>query len=236
MLKFFGKIRKQLLSENSFSKYLLYALGEIILVVIGILIALQINNWNERQKEDQMAQTILIGLKNDMLQDKADLDFLQERYQERLTYFKKVDPGFEFDLPEGTIEDTTQLFRYLVFGLKASFRAKTSTYDAMIAEGHTRLIKNKQLFGQIQKIYKRYIPAHLGLFENLRIRQREIAFKWAHVKRYKPYKYIREVKDEHLIADLNYYHDGLAFYYDILIFFETQLDEVLAAIEQELQE
>jgi len=46
MIKFFRKIRQQLLTENKFSKYLLYAIGEIVLVVIGILIALQINNWN----------------------------------------------------------------------------------------------------------------------------------------------------------------------------------------------
>jgi hypothetical protein len=50
MLKFFRKIRQNLLTENKFSKYLIYAIGEIILVVIGILIALQINNWNEVRK------------------------------------------------------------------------------------------------------------------------------------------------------------------------------------------
>ncbi|MFH4967884.1 DUF6090 family protein [Gaetbulibacter sp. M240] len=47
MLKFFRNIRKRLLSESKFRNYFLYAIGEIILVVIGILIALQINNWNE---------------------------------------------------------------------------------------------------------------------------------------------------------------------------------------------
>ena len=50
MIKFFRKIRQKLLSENNFGKYLLYALGEILLVVIGILIALQVNNWNESKK------------------------------------------------------------------------------------------------------------------------------------------------------------------------------------------
>ncbi len=49
MIKFFRHIRKQLLTENKFSKYLLYAIGEIVLVVIGILIALSINNWNKRK-------------------------------------------------------------------------------------------------------------------------------------------------------------------------------------------
>ena len=50
MIKFFRKIRQNLLTENRFSKYFIYAIGEIVLVVIGILIALQINNWNESKK------------------------------------------------------------------------------------------------------------------------------------------------------------------------------------------
>ena len=51
MIKFFRKIRQNLLTENKFSKYLIYAIGEIILVVIGILIALGTNNWNNEKQE-----------------------------------------------------------------------------------------------------------------------------------------------------------------------------------------
>ena len=51
MIKFFRKIRQNLISEGKTGKYLKYAIGEIILVVIGILIALQINNWNEVRKD-----------------------------------------------------------------------------------------------------------------------------------------------------------------------------------------
>ncbi len=50
MLRFFSKRRYQLAAENRAAKYLRYAIGEILLVVIGILIALQVNNWNERLK------------------------------------------------------------------------------------------------------------------------------------------------------------------------------------------
>ena len=52
MINFFRKIRKQLANENKFQKYFRYAFGEILLVVIGILIALQVNNWNENRKQD----------------------------------------------------------------------------------------------------------------------------------------------------------------------------------------
>ena len=51
MIKFFRKIRQKLLTENKFSKYVLYAIGEIALVMIGILLALQVNNWNNAKQE-----------------------------------------------------------------------------------------------------------------------------------------------------------------------------------------
>lgn len=57
MIKFIRKIRRRLFSEKRFGKYLLYAAGEITLVVIGILIALQINNWNEKRKLNQVKST-----------------------------------------------------------------------------------------------------------------------------------------------------------------------------------
>uniref|UniRef100_UPI002605531F DUF6090 family protein n=1 Tax=uncultured Eudoraea sp. TaxID=1035614 RepID=UPI002605531F len=69
MLRFFRQIRQRLLTENppngragKFSKYLLYAVGEILLVVIGILIALQVNNWNEYKKERIQERKILTEL------------------------------------------------------------------------------------------------------------------------------------------------------------------------------
>ncbi|RNC89895.1 MAG: hypothetical protein ED555_10625 [Allomuricauda sp.] len=69
MIKLFRKIRQQLLSENKFSKYLLYALGEIVLVIIGILIALQINEWNGKKSElsklKKDLEYVLIDLESD---------------------------------------------------------------------------------------------------------------------------------------------------------------------------
>jgi hypothetical protein len=74
MIKFFRRIRQQLLSENKFSKYLLYAVGEIILVVIGILIALQINNWNDQRKLNQQEQTYYCKIAEDLQVDIRNID------------------------------------------------------------------------------------------------------------------------------------------------------------------
>ncbi|WP_242202066.1 DUF6090 family protein [Aestuariivivens insulae] len=68
-MKFFRKIWQQLLSENKFSKYLIYAIGEIILVVIGILIALAVNNWNQENKEKDLEQDLLVRIHRDLVLD-----------------------------------------------------------------------------------------------------------------------------------------------------------------------
>ncbi|MBC3847908.1 hypothetical protein H8K90_16045 [Winogradskyella echinorum] len=83
MIKFFRHIRQKLLSENKFSKYLLYAIGEIILVVIGILIALSINNWNENLKLDKEEITILENLNKNLILAKNQSDSLIS-YEKRL--------------------------------------------------------------------------------------------------------------------------------------------------------
>ncbi|MAL58546.1 MAG: hypothetical protein CMC14_00710 [Flavobacteriaceae bacterium] len=80
MIKFFRKIRQNLLSKGKAGNYLKYALGEIILVVIGILIALQINKWNEQRKE-RTKETILLGQLREDYQ--ANLIQLEEKMATR---------------------------------------------------------------------------------------------------------------------------------------------------------
>ncbi len=83
MIKFFRKIRQNLLSENKFSKYLIYAVGEIILVVIGILIALGINNWNEGNKKGAEESEYLVNLL-------AEFKVNQEELKTNITHHKFV--------------------------------------------------------------------------------------------------------------------------------------------------
>jgi hypothetical protein len=67
MINFFRKIRKQLADDNKPLKYMRYAIGEIVLVMIGILLALQVNNWNEQRKDRITEQKILNALQEDLL-------------------------------------------------------------------------------------------------------------------------------------------------------------------------
>ena len=82
MIKFFRKIRQNLLVENKTGKYLKYALGEIILVVVGILIALSINNWNQKKQLKKKEHTLLLEIENDLIDTqrelKDDISYLNE--------------------------------------------------------------------------------------------------------------------------------------------------------------
>ena len=82
MTNFFRKIRKQLADDNQFFKYARYAIGEIVLVVVGILIALQINNWNEHQKEIKEEQQILNNINNEFKNNYKLLEKHQNLYLE----------------------------------------------------------------------------------------------------------------------------------------------------------
>lgn len=88
MIKFFRKIRQKLLSENKFGKYLTYAIGEIVLVVIGILIALQINNWNENKKQQaeitDIYKQIVLDLDNDI-----------DEFSNVIKYYDSIKPVYD---------------------------------------------------------------------------------------------------------------------------------------------
>ena len=94
MLKFFKKIREKLLMENKTSRYFKYAFGEIILVVIGILIALQINNWNEIRKNNTKRINYQRSLINDINKDIASIDtaliYIEKSINEHTNYTKRL--------------------------------------------------------------------------------------------------------------------------------------------------
>ncbi|WP_111710340.1 hypothetical protein [Lutibacter citreus] len=90
MIKFFQKIRQRLFTENKFSKYLIYAIGEIILVVLGILIALQIDNWNEIKNEKARLNSILSIVKEDLIKDTLKISGQIELLELRNTTLLKI--------------------------------------------------------------------------------------------------------------------------------------------------
>ena len=151
MIKFFRKIRQRLLSENKFSKYLLYAIGEIVLVVIGILIALSINNWNEDRKLKELKKEYLYSLKRDLTSNLSLLD-------EALVYAEndiKKNTAFAARLSSSnsTIDTLKTIARHEFIPIMKGLRTlNQNTYNSLITTGNIELL-GKDLTQNVQEYY-----------------------------------------------------------------------------------
>ena len=142
MIKFFRKIRQQLLTENKFSKYLIYAIGEIVLVVIGILIALQINTWNEEGKLEKERITILENLRDDLTNDIENYQYSILRLEDRQIVANQVCALFE-NIPK-TIDYANTARNLLVLGFIEDHNPNFSTYNEIQGSGKLGLINSKK--------------------------------------------------------------------------------------------
>lgn len=140
MIKFFRKIRQGLLTENKFSKYLIYALGEIILVVIGILIALQINNWNQIQILKKEETKILQGL---LVEFSENLVKFDSHYKNQLRRDRIIKDLLDPKLLDAPFEIIDSLIYY--HGWNYKFNPSTGIYNSVINSGKIDLISNDSL-------------------------------------------------------------------------------------------
>ncbi|WP_396602469.1 DUF6090 family protein [Algibacter sp. R77976] len=140
MIKIFRRLRQRLLSENKFSKYLLYAIGEIILVVIGILIALQINNWSAQKKEHEALNKNLLIIKSNIEDDILMLDSLKTRREKLIPLYKKEQLTFfnnTYDV------ETSMQAVYAFDGF--NFNANLSGFNALQQSPYLSMINGSSL-------------------------------------------------------------------------------------------
>jgi hypothetical protein len=98
MIKFFRKIRQNLLAENKMGKYMKYAIGEIILVMVGILLALQVSNWNQQRIASQKEELLLEALHNEFIENKAQLERVITKHERSMAHTQFAISHFPIDL------------------------------------------------------------------------------------------------------------------------------------------
>lgn len=133
MIKFFRKIRQKLLTENKFTKYLLYAIGEILLVVIGILIALRINSWNTNNENIALEKVYLERLKEDH-------SWNINEYSRRVNYFITKKSSIEAYLKGN---DGNQSYSWINFVM--AHQTRTSSYNELVSTGSLKIIRDTRL-------------------------------------------------------------------------------------------
>jgi len=151
MIRFFRKVRLYLLSENRSSTYLLYAFGEIVLVVIGILIAVQINNWNEKRISVQKEIVYLEEIHDDLIGDlENQIDPCIARYTNAAELFDSIQSDYS-DSSEAA-SDSSVRGKYFRVILPWYLTLNTAGFDSLISNG-SDLISNDSLRRDIASFY-----------------------------------------------------------------------------------
>jgi len=143
MIKFLRHIRKSLIEQNKMGKYFKYAIGEILLVVIGILIALQINNWNEGRKQRIKEQELFYNLKIDFESRLNELKELNEARELGIGAIQKLNQYIAGTEKRPKIQKLDTLMSTLENGYL--FNEQFKMLDVVFSTGLINDIKNKQL-------------------------------------------------------------------------------------------
>ncbi len=152
MIKFFRKIRKNLLSENKFSKYFMYAIGEIVLVMIGILLALSVSNWNTERQENESNVRLLEKLDNELQLNIDRLSFLNNHELGYINNLKRND-SLEVILNNGLTENDIENLVKNYF-TASTLNLHTSTYEEMKNTGRLYKLGSDKLLDEIEIYYQ----------------------------------------------------------------------------------
>ncbi|MFP4844387.1 DUF6090 family protein [Winogradskyella sp. PE311] len=169
MIKFFRKIRYNLMSENKTSKYFKYAIGEILLVVIGILLALQINNWNQKRLESQKEKVVLNQLRLDFKANdsiiKKGLNYFDKSFIYNTLILKNTGPNVTLPKDEISRDSLKRLVYPKVNLVNSSLNISSQQFDIITSENL------KILLSKFPSIYTSYLEVEEEV-KKLTIKQR----------------------------------------------------------------
>lgn len=150
MFKFFRRIRQRLLFNGMLRKYLFYALGEILLVMFGILLAFQVNSWNEGRKRDIQEINLLLELKENLNEDIVDID-------ENVSFHRRAQHSAEYItdvINENRPYQDSLDFHFTNVLVVPMFLPTTTAYTNLKQNG-TKLIRNDSLRYRIIELYEK---------------------------------------------------------------------------------
>lgn len=149
MIKLFRKLRQKLLSENKFSRYFIYAIGEIFLVVIGILIALQANNWNEIRKDKEKEKTIINALYKDfsknleLFETGKKIHYTAKNSAEELLIILDSLDAYEFTKRPSLLANFQNIYLQAMEG--QTYNPSNGIVNSLISSGNFELLQNDTL-------------------------------------------------------------------------------------------
>jgi len=154
MIKFFRNIRRSNLIEGNTGKYLKYAIGEIVLVVVGILIALQINNWNHDRLDRITELKFYLNFKEQLAEDIIEIKeniIYNDSYMEKFEYAVQIIESNDRSKLNSLIQISINLTKY------SDVSRQSNIYETLVNSGEIKLVNNRDIKEEIRKLEELYI-------------------------------------------------------------------------------
>ena len=194
MINFFRNIRYKLMSENLTGKYFKYAIGEIALVMIGILLALQVNNWNEMRKDKAIEKDYIERLINEITFDTSYFNNIKKQFEYKETRMKRVIRAWQANTLN--IKDSLQYINdFKSAGDINPWFLEPITWTQLIQTGELKLIRDKDLLNLLFNYYNSIKKASDNFNQfpmNMNIKARE---QWTEPFVYEPYENFNSIAD-----------------------------------------
>lgn len=233
MIKLFNNLRRNLLAEGKTARYLKYAIGEIILVVIGILIALSINNWNEQRKQNIAEKEFTRGIKNDLEQDKQFIRMVLDRITPKISAYKALTED-TLNLLQDKTEIDSLLKVYLNLGQR-TFYPISGSYQAAISGNEINKYNNKKLIRSIIKLYNSTYERLIDNGKMLDDRWSYLSKVYIHERRTGQFDEMDTTKFSKLLDDFHYHFIQMEWYQNVLDRAIFEIDGLLQDIDKSQQ-
>jgi len=247
MIKFFRKIRQNLLSENKFSKYLIYAIGEIVLVVIGILIALWLNNLNTISQNKEKGDIMLLEIRENLISDTLlirEISTFNAEKSSDISEFMQIVAEKKVSQELGG-----KMFQLLSEGklfTNTSFKSNSTGYNTLTSSGNIEIITNTELRNQLTQYY---LTTSIAAFDELINLTR--SFKYYILPKVINKEFVKKVtnldfqirnledlklnEDEKLVSDLILILANINQNEQALVELKKELTHLIALIDEELK-
>ncbi len=233
MIRFLRNIRQKLAAENNVAKYLRYAIGEIALVVIGILIALQINNWNELRKQSIAETEFVEGVKKDLTQDKQYIELILKQMEPRIEAFDLLNNKELLKTHNENINSIDSLFQNY-FVSQRTFYPVSGSFQSAVAGNEINNFKNKEITASIIKLYNSTYSRLIDNGKLLDDRWNYLSKKYSHGRRTGNFRVIDNAKYSEIMDDIYYHYLQLQWYRGVLKDTLIEIDELLKNINDEI--